>query len=257
MYTVDEYTQQADFDSSAGALVPSYMEIYRGLREICEEQQEILHRELDVSALCEAVGKCSKLERFNLRSTMAVVDWWLWPYVFTWSDEERSRCRHWRVASITIHQAKANGVCPRVTCLDGFTPEDPRQYHPDLAPTVVGNLLGNVEVLELEDDGVTIELLSQEVFLPRFSVLKMRHVSAYQQSLEKFIKRHLTSLRLMQVLDVDLKQGIRGNSIVLTPDLLLGMIHVAPFSVQREEHGDWEGGWRLEKSAKRKYAEED
>jgi hypothetical protein len=64
---------------------------------------------------------------------------------------------------------KANSLCPRITCLDGFTPEDPHQYHSDLAPKVVGNLLGSVEILELEDVGVTIELLSQEVFLSSFA----------------------------------------------------------------------------------------
>jgi hypothetical protein len=80
---MDEYIKQANFNSSAGALVPSYIEIYYRLHEICEEQQEISHYELDISALCKAIRKFSKLERFNLRTSMAEVDSWLWPYIFT------------------------------------------------------------------------------------------------------------------------------------------------------------------------------
>jgi hypothetical protein len=225
-------------DTTHSEVAPSYMAIYRDLRDICLEQQAILRSNTDETALCTAIRNFPRLSRVTLRISTDAFSWWLEKF---WdlptNGEGMSKTRHLATLSKAIYGKERR---PQSLSLCGL------ESYNCPSTSIIQNLLSGVEVLILQSDKTTMNLLSEGVILPKLCKLDMRYLSVHSGTLAQFINRHSPTLNCIRFDNVDL---IRGPKLAkLSPGELSDMLEPA-FSSKQDHNG-----WILERTRKRKYS---
>jgi hypothetical protein len=214
------------------------MAIYRSLRDICLEQQAILRSNTDETALCTAIRNFPRLSHVTLRISTDAFSWWLEKFWdLSTNGEGMAKTRHLATLSKAICGRERR---PQSLSLCGL------ESYNCPSTSIIQNLLSGTEILILQSDKTTINLLSEGVILPKLCKLDMRHLSVHSGALTEFINRHSTTLQCIRFHDVDV---IKGSKLTkLSAGELSDMLETAFLS--KQDHN----GWILKRTRKRKYS---
>jgi hypothetical protein len=140
-----------------------------------------------------------RLSHVTLRISTDAFSWWLEKF---WdlptNGEGMSKTRHLATLSKAIY-GKAHH--PQSLSLCGL------ESYNCLSTSIIQILLSGVEIVILQSDKATINLLSEGVILPKLCKLDMRYLSVHSGALGEFINRHSTTLNCIRFYNVDLIKG--------------------------------------------------
>ncbi|KAI1919978.1 hypothetical protein LOZ65_004257 [Ophidiomyces ophidiicola] len=249
-----DQTKALHDDGYPTSICPSYMAIYEAIREVCEEQYDIIHSRADLTTLSSVLGSLPKLRELTLsfcefseRETEELLSYL--DLVVTMG--EKSHGHHVRVAADAVQSARDSGVSVQGIHLHGFElPYGWLYKDPELGslPESLSNLLSQVHTLCLTHSGSAMELLSR--FTLNLGQFDMCHVHVERASLRRFLGGNMRSSCSVGFHDVrftDLKQ--LGHELpVLSPESLCSMLGVSSTLCRPAAFDSlpcWEKGWRL------------